>query len=168
MRWTRRGLLRLAAAGLSGLAGAAVGLRLWRARPLRGAERGVLDAAVDAVVPADEAPGALDLGIAAALAAEAEGDPRLRRLLREGVRWLEREARSVHGRGYAALGEEARTALLLAAAGRSGPPRRFFETLRREVLVRYYGDPGVWAAIGYRGPPQPRGYPRYWAPPDDA
>ena len=110
------------------------------------AERALLAAAVDTIIPRTSTPGAVDLGVPAFAelmlaswysAAETEA-------VRAGLAELDATARARHGRAFAALGERARLALLAPldaaqaaardAAARAGAqpagPAHWFETLR--------------------------------------
>ena len=113
---------------------------------LTAAERALLAAAVDTIIPRTSTPGAVDLGVPAFAelmlaswysAAETEA-------VRAGLAELDATARARHGRAFAALGERARLALLAPldaaqaaardAAARAGAqpagPAHWFETLR--------------------------------------
>ncbi len=45
------------------------------------------------------------------------------------------------------------------------PARRAFARTREDAFAAFYGDPRAWPGIGYRGPPQPEGFPDYDRPP---
>ncbi|HWT25072.1 MAG TPA: GMC family oxidoreductase [Solirubrobacteraceae bacterium] len=113
-----------------------------------------LQAAVDAVVPADRTyPGGWDGGVAALL--EHHGDvvlgwagPALRRVTDA----LDAAARERHGSSFPSLGADTRTALLTAFAERAPED---FAALLRVTFEGYYGTPGgreppSWAMVGFQ------------------
>jgi hypothetical protein len=53
-----------------------------------------------------------------------------------------------------------------AAAALGSPPRAFFNRTRDDAMEAFYSDPRNWPAVGFRGPPQPEGYPDFAEPPD--
>ena len=60
----------------------------------------------------------------------------------------------------------ARLALATQMAGDRSLQRGFFTVTRVIAFDLYYADPATWAGIpGYRGPPQPEGYPDHADPP---
>jgi len=69
---------------------------------------------------------------------------------------------------FAALDARARAARLARVVeGPHTPPRlrSAFYWVRDAVMTEFYTDPRAWPAVGYEGPPQPRGYPDYTSPP---
>lgn len=90
------------------------------------------------------------------------------KLLKAGLAWLDIQARAHGVPGFAALPAEARAKLAMATqmAGDHSLQRGFFTVTRAIAFDLYYTDPAAWAGIpGYRGPPQPEGYPDHAAPP---
>lgn len=71
------------------------------------------------------------------------------------------------GRGFAALDEPGREAVVARAAEapEGSDPRRFFEQTRIVAFFYYYSDAASWPALGYDGPPQPAGFMDYAEPP---
>jgi hypothetical protein len=147
-RLTRRRFLiggALTVVALGALAGALAG-------------RPVLAAVVDTIVPADEfGPAASQTGAVEALWAQLEGTPVEQLRLRLVLGWLNLRA----GGSFAAAGEAERTALLHAMAEKPAgdPRRRVYEWVRTRTLRHYYGSAARARALGFVGPPQPRGYP---------
>jgi hypothetical protein len=164
---SRRRLLEVAGrfglvAWLAGLAGG-----LWRGRGARAAdEERAFMAYLDTLIPGDgEAPGALALGIPERLrAAGAAAD-----LIAPFCTWLDARAREAGGRSFADLPVAAREAIVQAAelAAPDSLARRAFRRTRHEAFATYYADARSWPGIGYRGPPQPDGFPDYAQPPRD-
>ncbi|MGE0120646.1 MAG: gluconate 2-dehydrogenase subunit 3 family protein [Dongiaceae bacterium] len=164
---SRRRLLEAAArfGGLAWLAGLA-GI-VWRGRRAEAAaDERTFDAYLDTLIPDEaSAPGALRLGIRAQVAAGI-GDTGL---IEQFCRWLDDRARAAGGRSFAGLAADAREAIV-AAAEAAAPdtlPARAFRRTRHEAFAHYYADARSWPAVGYRGPPQPEGFPDYAQPPQD-
>jgi len=130
--------------------------------PLSPGEQAILSRYLDLLIPADEAPGALDLGVSEQLFQRAAGNDYLRDLLHRGCAWLEQQPS-----GFLALSEHQQLALI-AASEQSDPdslPYRLFERLRHFSFQAYYSDARSWGALGYHRPPQPLGFPDYQQPP---
>jgi hypothetical protein len=126
-----------------------------------------LRALVDTLIPADETPAASALGVDRGLtefALRAEG---YRRLVEEGAAWLDRAARALGAKGFAAATSEQRIAVVRQAerARANTLPRLFFERVRADALSLYYAQPAAWPALGYAGPPQPGGFLDFEQPP---
>lgn len=125
---------------------------------------------VELLVPADETPGAVELGVDRAILARAAQDHELADLLASGCLRLDADAQ-LHARAsWLALSEQQQQASLQRLAG-GAPlsfPGRFFWRLRDETLAGYYADPRSWDLLSYRGPPQPVGYADYAEPPAGA
>jgi len=120
------------------------------------------------LIPDDETPGALALGVDEQLLRLAAGRPALQALLHEGCRWLDRQARARSGGVFAAADERHREAIAgTAADSEAGSlPQLFFRATRTEAMRIYYAHPDSWAALHYHGPPQPNGFPRYASAPE--
>jgi gluconate 2-dehydrogenase gamma chain len=165
----RRGFLKSGSAAAAATAAACTGPG-GRWRELTDAEANTLAAACDQIVPPDEHPGAAAAGavdfIDRQLATRSrEERPRWR----AGLRGLEATARRRHGRGFAELPFDDRTALLRAveageveaADWHEVAPREFFRLLRDHTMMGFYGDPRhggnrdrvAWAMLGLADPP---------------
>jgi hypothetical protein len=48
----------------------------------------------------------------------------------------------------------------------AGAHSAFFNEIRADAIIAYYSNPIGWLEIGYYGPPQPVGYPRFDEPPE--
>jgi hypothetical protein len=164
---SRRRLLDAAArlglvAWLAGLAGA-----LWRGRGAGAADdEPTFRAYIDTLIPGDaESPGALALGIAERLRASGSAAD----LIAPFCAWLDARAREAGGGSFADLPAGAREAIVQAAelAVPDSLARRAFRRTRHEAFAHYYADARSWPGIGYRGPPQPEGFPDYAQPPRD-
>jgi hypothetical protein len=95
--------------------------------------------------------------------------PPLPEAWRLGLGAIDAEARQRHGRGFAALDDAARDALLEAIARdevapglwQRVPAQRFFiDILVKTAAGVYYSHPAAWSEIGFGGPASPRGYVR--------
>jgi hypothetical protein len=166
---TRRRLVE--AAGRIGIVAWAVGAlaTIWRGRAAEAAiDARTFPAYLDTLIPADaEGPGALQLGVPGRLNAIAAADCGYADLVEQFVRWLDERARALAGVGFADLDSEARETIVRAAeaAAADSPARRAFARTREDAFAAFYGDPRAWPGIGYRGPPQPEGFPDYDRPP---
>lgn len=102
------------------------------------AERAILAAAADTIIPRTSTPGARDVGVPAfaELMLERWYPERDREQVRAGLVAVDAEARTRHGRGFAALGAEARTALL--------EPLDAAQVAARTVPERGAPTPGHW------------------------
>ena len=167
----RRGWFRLVAAGA---AVAALGTAAWQFRRARQPpqtvaelERAMIERIVDLLVPRDETPGAIDLGVHdRVLEGMARSTP-LALACGEMMREADRDARVRHGADFLALDAARQTDVLqaLAQGPSAGAGRRGFALLRREVMRLYYSQPPAWPSLGLDGPPQPIGFPDYTDPP---
>lgn len=155
----------------AGLGAIGLGITVWKLKiglapgGLSRAERRILDAYLDRLIPADETPGAVALGIGQRLIDRAAEQPGLRRLIAEGCLWLEGEAG-----GFGDL-EPSQQDRLIARAEAAAPgtlQRRFFSATRHLAMAEYYADPRSWEGLPYAGPPQPLGFADYQRPPRPA
>jgi len=166
---TRRRLVE--AAGRIGMVAWSVGAlaTVWRGRAAQAAaDARTFPAYLDTLIPADaEGPGALQLGVPERLSAVTATDAGYASLVEQFARWLDERARALGGVGFADLDREARETIVRAAeqAAAESPARRAFARTREDAFAAFYGDPRAWPGIGYRGPPQPEGFPDYSQPP---
>ena len=120
-------------------------------------DRQRLDQVIDRIVPADDDPGALDLGTPAYVRARLEADPGLAAIIAEGLAGLPA--------GFGELTPDQRDALL-----RGVESRPWFGALVELTGEGFWADPdnggnrdaGSWTIIGYRhGMPEgPSGPPK--------
>lgn len=153
---------------LAGLvSGAVVTWIGWRRRPPEPPTARAFDAQptlqawVDTLLPAEgDAPGAVALGVPAHIAAAAASSAPMSGLLMQGLAWADEQARSLGAAGFAGASAELR-ARVVAIAEASPPgsvPLTFFQSTLDDTVYHHYGDPRSWPALGYDGPPQPRGF----------
>jgi len=119
---------------------------------------------LDAIIPPDDYPGAVEAGVGDYLRRQFSGD--LAALLPSYQRWLQdldAEARALGGKSFATLAPEGRTALLKRVergkvkATWSIEPAPFFRQIVEHCAEGYYSDPGnggnrdglSWRMIGY-------------------
>jgi len=126
-----------------------------------------LAALLDTLIPRDQSPGATDAGVHRVLLAKAARRAGYRGLLRAGCGWLDAQAPREGAAGFAALDAAARGRVVerAAAAAQGSLERRFFERVRDDAMFVYYAQPASWSSLGYRGPPQPVGFPDHAQPP---
>jgi hypothetical protein len=126
-------------------------------------EQKTLEAFLDALIPSDITPGAVELGVPERIRLLAYRDYQYRRLLRNGCAWLNDKATKQNFETFYALDTAGREKVMQEAA-ESGPesmPRLFFERIRSDAFSHYYAQPVSWGTLGYKGPPQPDGFPDY-------
>jgi hypothetical protein len=162
----RRTWAKLTAAGTLAAAAAVLPfLRPLRIRvlPVTDRERGMLARLVDLLVPRDETPGAIDLGVHRSLLAGLEGRPQAARGLAYACLLLDRLSRAHRRADFLDLDEPAQSEVLSQAFGAQAHPvlARTLRNLRRETLTLYYARPESWPGLGIDAPPQPLGYPGY-------
>lgn len=170
MPLNRRSWLKLTTSGaaLPGAGLFALPRRLrMRLVPITDLERAVVSRIVGLLVPADETPGALQLGVDRELLADIEKKRWDSRWVAEAVSWLDTQASNDAGKKFLALDEPRQIALLerMEATQKGSAPARVFRMLRNATMTAYYARPESWPSLGFDGPPQPAGFPGYASPP---
>jgi hypothetical protein len=122
---------------------------------------------LDTLLPADDTPSATALGVDSLLLEQARGDAELEHLIALGCERLDEAARRRGKPGFARLDARAREDVVAEAekAPIGSVPSAFFHILRHHAFGHYYADARTWIALGYAGPPQPRGFPDFAQPP---
>ena len=137
---------------------AASGVTLWwRGRlPTLADGESTLAALVDTLLPSDDTPGALELGVDKAVFKALQAEPRLGDLARAGLQWFDAAA----DRPFAQLPLPARSELVARAAGadRAKVERAFVDQLRHLTIGFYLTHPQNLRGLAYAGPPMPAGY----------
>ncbi len=121
-----------------------------------------LEAWVDTLLPADgELPGAIALGAHQAIEASGRRNATLGALHAAGLDWADAQARSHGAPAFAALTRAQREDVVARAqhSPEGSAPRVFFQSTLDDTFFLHYSDPRSWPALGYDGPPQPRGFP---------
>lgn len=116
---------------------------------------------LDTLLPEDESPSATQLGLVKRIMSLADADPRLARVIELGCTWLDRAAVQFGAEDFAGL-EEAGRITVVSRAERSAArslPRVFFTVTLDRAFQEYYTQAAAWESLGYKGPPQPRGFP---------
>jgi hypothetical protein len=128
-----------------------------------GESAAAIRAIVDLLVPADDLPGAVGLGIDRQILTEASADPEFAGLLARGIRWFEAADRPHrNGMRFAALpGADQISIAQSAEADQDTDGGRLFVSLRRRTMLLYYAHPRVVASFPYAGAPQPEGFPDF-------
>lgn len=161
----RRFIASAVAAWLPGSRVARRGPRAASAQDADELPRGTLDAVVDAIVPRDSTPGALDVGVPKRILRELSDEPAGRQLYRDGLAMLEALARESSGSSFRSLDVANRERILVSldSAAPDGLGRRFVRRVRRDVLSLYWASAEAQKIVGYRAPVS--GYPEYTDPP---
>jgi hypothetical protein len=163
MAFSRRSFLRLTL-GIGLLASSGYILKnVFLPSQITSRENKTLEALLDTLIPSDETPGAIELGTLGKIRLLADRDYQYRRLLKSGCAWLNDKAAEQNTDTFSSLSAAKREEVVRQAAG-SRPesmPRLFFERIRSDAFDHYYAQPESWRALGYKGPPQPEGFPDY-------
>ncbi len=122
---------------------------------------------LDTLIPEDESPSATHLQVDQQILDKARRGTAYRRLLNQGCRWLDREARRLGSKDFTSLSPADReTIVKRAAAEKPGTlPRKFFDITRDAAMGFYYAHAESWKGLGYPGPPQPLGFVDHTQPP---
>jgi len=166
----RRTWVRLSVAGALASAVASIPfLRRLRVRilPVTDHERQTLTRVVDLLVPSDDTPGAIDLGIDRSILARFEATRQEARRLADVCLALDRLARGLQGSDFLSAAEAAQIEVItgLMVKERNPAVARALRALRRQTMTLYYSRPESWTGLGIHAPPQPAGYPDYADPP---
>jgi hypothetical protein len=129
-------------------------------RLLTDAEKRTVTALCDLIIPADEfGPAASAVGVPDFIdewvSAPYEQQVKDRAIIRTGIVWLEREAQTRFGKGFAdsagAQQSEILEAIVTEGTDARKQGRAFFKLMRDRVAGGYYTTREGWAAIGYTG-----------------
>jgi len=135
--------------------------------PLDPPTREILEAVVDAIVPRDQDPGALDAGVPARILAHLSTHPEALKLYQAGLELVARLARQSGAPSFRALDGAERERILSSlpsAPDESGEAGGLFlARVRRDVLAFYWGSVVGQGVVGYRPPLS--GYLDYANPP---
>ncbi|HLT28283.1 MAG TPA: gluconate 2-dehydrogenase subunit 3 family protein [Zeimonas sp.] len=170
MPLNRRSWLKVTTSGalLPGIGVFALPRRLrMRLAPITDVERSVVARIVDLLVPADNSPGALQLGIDREVLSDIGDRGWNARWVAEAVLWLDTQAHADGGGDFLELDEARQLALLrrMETEPEGNAPARVFRLLRHATMTAYYARPETWPSLGFDGPPQPVGFPGYASPP---
>ena len=127
-----------------------------------GALAGVLDSYIDTLLPADSAPGALELGVPVQVRALVRYKRALVPVYNSGLAWLAAQAQRQQGAHFASLALDGRDALVQELSEqRDEPLVRFFHKSLHHAMMFHYSNPRSWPALGLTGAPQPAGFMDY-------
>ena len=115
---------------------------------------------IDTLVPEDDTPGAISLGIDAVMIEKMDRIPKTRTLIHRLIESVNKGALTAHQQGFALLNIDQREQLLLGMLERSAPQRSRFDLqrVRQEVLKAFYSTPNGQGSINYASPNR---YPSY-------
>ena len=122
----------------------------------------VLNSYIDTLLPADTAPGALQLGVPSQVRALLQRKRALQPVYQAGAGWLETRALELYGSTFASRPLAERDALVQQLSEQTDALlERFFHKSLRHVRMFYYSNPRAWQALGLTGTPQPAGFMDY-------
>lgn len=96
------------------------------------------------IIPKDESPGAREAGVSEFIDFMAANDPEIQQPFRDGLRWLNEQARKTNGNDFAHLSAEQQNVMLRSVAYREhyvpGQQlgQKFFILMRRYTVMGYY------------------------------
>ena len=153
MTLSRRRFLQITAAGVAAGPLGCAGTQPLESGPLAA----VLEAYIDTLLPADSAPGALQLGVPAQIRNLLRRKRALVPVYRSGLKWL--AAQAPQGKGFAELDLAERDALVTRLSEQSDDMlARFFHKSLRHTMMFYYTNPRAWESLGLDAAPQPAGF----------
>jgi hypothetical protein len=129
-------------------------------RLLTDAEKRIVTALADVIIPADEfGPAASAVGVPDFIdewvSAPYDQQVKDRKLIRDGLAWLDGEANKRFGKGFADCAVAQQTAVVedIVKEGTEArkQARAFFVVFRDRAAGGYYTTPEGWKAIGYTG-----------------
>ncbi|MDA0734934.1 MAG: gluconate 2-dehydrogenase subunit 3 family protein [Chloroflexi bacterium] len=114
------------------------------------AQQSLLTSALNRIIPADgKMPGAGDLGLIEFVEEAVAPDPKLRRLVNDGLAQIAISASLQSGQEFSELGKDGQNAVLKEV--QSQQPA-FFDFLLRQCYNGYYTNPQIQDLIGYELP----------------
>ncbi len=137
------------------------------------AEFAVVKKLADLIIPPTDTPGAVEAGVPAYIDYVVNGGNQWKTLFREGLAWLDAQARQKHGKAFGELGEAEMTAIVRplseaadrllrpalnvparGAAARAAVPRevQFFKAFKGMTADGYFtSKAGLVNTLGYKG-----------------
>ncbi|MBE9562073.1 MAG: gluconate 2-dehydrogenase subunit 3 family protein [Proteobacteria bacterium] len=118
---------------------------------------------IDHLIPNDETPGALDLGIDHIFWQETEQNIRLFVLVRHGCAWLDKVALNIYKLPFIELNETQANNIITATTQTpfNDIPNRFFRYSHLRAMQLYYTDPRSRIGTVWEQTPQPIGFMDY-------
>ena len=130
---------------------------------LSASQAATLRAAIDRIIPADDAPGGWEAGVGDYFARLWGREPQFLAPARQGLDALDAEARATAGAAFASLAPAAQDTLLARIEAGDVQtdwplPADFFRRLVQQTMEGFYADPGnggnkdgvAWRMVGYR------------------
>jgi hypothetical protein len=151
----RREIVKGLAIGSAGLVPVEllVGASDWKPRLFTPAQAGLVATLAELIIPRTETPGARD-----ARAHEqidlvlSEETPEVRKQFLDGLDWIDRRSRKLHGHEFTKLTSEQQTAILTSISRKEGEQHRFFLDIRRRTVSAYYtSEIGIHQELNYQG-----------------
>ena len=129
-------------------------------------ETKTIEALLATLIPDDETPGALKLGVLEMILSKAATQYKYRHIIKKGSEWLDHAAGRLSSAGFMDLRAGERDSIIARAMeSQTGSlSRKFLELMRADAFESYYSNPRSWAQLGYNGPPQPNGFTDYYKP----
>jgi hypothetical protein len=133
-------------------------------------DRLALNAFIDRLIPADDVPGAGELGITERLLEKAKMNRNYADLLAKGCQWLDRQAVLQGYTAFAPMPAALKDTVIQMAADSPSRslPRVLFKRVWEDACFYYYSHPEILKRLAYAGPPQPAGFPDHDSPPVNA
>jgi gluconate 2-dehydrogenase gamma chain len=107
-------------------------------------EYAVVDQLTELIIPNDESPGAREAGVSEFIDVMAANDPKIQQPFRDGLRWLNEQARRTNRRDFAKLSADEQNSMVRTVAYREHylpgqeTGQEFFRLMRRYTVMGYY------------------------------
>lgn len=133
-------------------------------------ERAVFHALIGHLIPADQEPGVLGLGLGSMIETFLRVTPQARPLIKPGLQGVEESVKTMLGKNSFLeltpgekdrLFNDVKEGRVKGRAWEKVSSTEFFTTIRMFTVGLYYSNPKVWSFIGYGGSAQPHGHPDY-------
>jgi hypothetical protein len=131
---------------------------LWKPRFFDESQSKLTATIAELIIPATDTPGAREARVHEHIdLVLSEEVPEVQRAFLEGLSWIEKKSRKLHGSGFLGLNQEQQTAILTLVAGPSSKRqdeagRQFFQDIRRRTVHAYYTSRiGIHDELTYKG-----------------
>lgn len=125
----------------------------------------IFTAYVDALIPRDESPGAIDLGVQRKMQLKSHMVSGQAEKLERGCDRLNALSLSQYQQSFDQLSLSRRDSIIRQIAEPDSPTHGFFLLTQKDAFAFYYSHPLSWQALSYPGPPQPIGFMDHDQPP---
>jgi hypothetical protein len=108
---------------------------------------------VERIIPRTDTPGASDAGVHQIIDNDVSRNPAAQKRWRDGLAWIDKEARASGGKPYSALDSTQQTAILTSASeAADSAGSRFFTLLKGATVDAYYSTrEGLQTELGWNG-----------------